>query len=196
MKERGTRGATSCPTRRVARARSCPALHPCASPPRTGIWLTRTICSFRPVAMVTGWLEMGLHQRRPEMLGKKCRQGKVFLFFLGGNEGEREGSCRWRLLPFLPPCALSPAVLSPAPPAHPLSLPGSPFSLLFGSPVHACSSSEIVRCCAGVCREVSCPPQAWWQAVSPRGAARRGCGTSPSSGAGLFLCPSPDAVPV
>lgn len=37
------------------------------------------------------------------------------------------------------------------------------------------------------------PPQAWRQAASPRGAARRGCGTSPSSGAGL--CPSPGAVP-
>lgn len=74
---------TSCSPRRVAGACSCPAQHPCVTPPRTGIWLARTICSFRPVAMVTEWLEMGFHQRRPGTLGEKSRQGEVYLFFSG-----------------------------------------------------------------------------------------------------------------
>lgn len=156
---RGARGGRPpCPPRHVAGACSCPAPHPCAAPPRIGIWLARTICSLRPVAMVTGWLETGFHQR-PGTLGKKSRQGKVFLFFLGGNEGEREGPCRRRLRSFLPPRA--PAWLSC--PQAPLARPPFPsrlsLSLQFESPVHVCSSSEMGCGCAGVCWEMSCLPR-------------------------------------
>lgn len=87
---------TSCSSRCVAGARSCPAQRPCVAPPRTGIWLARTICSFRPVAMVTGWLEMGFHRRRPGTLGGKSRQ-EVCLFF---SWAEMKG--RGRPCPLLP----------------------------------------------------------------------------------------------
>lgn len=112
---------------------------------------------------------------------KKSRQGKVF-FFLGGNEGEREGSCRWRLRPFLPPHAPARLSCPQAPPAR----PPVPSHLL--SPPCMCAAADGLRRCRCVLGHLL-PPPAWRQAASPQGRA------SPSGCAGLCLSPSPGTVP-
>lgn len=118
-------GQPPCPPRWVAGARSCPAPRPCTAPPRTGIWLARTICSFRPVAMATGWLEMGFHQRRP---GKKIQAGKSLPFFSwtemkGRGRDPAGGGCVSSFLPMPPHGCPVPWLLLLAP----LSLPISSF---------------------------------------------------------------------
>lgn len=81
----------------------CPAGPLCCSP-GTGIWLARTICSFRPVAMATGWLEMGFHQPQPGMMGKTPRKSLPCFF---PSWAEMKGRGRD------PPPSFLPAGLSP-----------------------------------------------------------------------------------
>lgn len=169
--------------------------------PRIGIWLARAICSSRPVAMVTGWLEMGFHQRRPGRLGKKCRQGKIFLFFFvswaemkGRGRDPAGGAC---VPSFLPThgCPVPRLLL-----LAPLSLPDSPFPSGLG--LRACNAAAAswaaaVQVCAG-----RCPASPGMAAGSePPGCCEEGprCllrSLSPSPGAVPVQRPSPAHVPL
>lgn len=113
---------------------------------------------FGPLPWRQGGLRWGFTSGGRGRWEKNPGREKSSFFLLDGNEGEREGSCWWRLRPFLPP--LAPARLSCplAPPACPPFPSHLSLSLQFESPVHVCSSSEMGCGCAGVCWEVSCLP--------------------------------------
>lgn len=93
---------------------------------------------------------MGFHQRRP---GKECRQGKAFLFFLGGNEGERDpagGGCFPSFLPVPRPRLSWPWLLLLAP----FPFPSLPFPCCLGllrMPAAAARWADAVQVCAGRC---------------------------------------------
>lgn len=168
-----------------------PCPHPCAAPPRIGIWLARTICSFRPVAMATGWLEMGFHRQRPGTLGKKIQAGKSLPFFFprGKRQGEggilpAEAASLPSFLPMPPSCPQAPPACLPLP-SH-LSL-----ALQFESPLRVCSGARWAVAVPGVCCEVSCLPQHGGRQRA-RGVLRGGAAVPPRAAAlGSLPLPQP-----